>query len=59
LIDLLTVDVDAATADDDVVDTPLTDVAVGLRAVVPGWHGQGTDDDLVSAVEEAILSVLP
>jgi lipoate-protein ligase A len=67
LLDLLTVGVDATvrSADDrGHPDTGLTgallaDVAVGLRGVVPGWQGLGSDDDLVTVVEEAVLSALP
>jgi len=68
LIDLLTVELDTvapvvhedgAAADGEGDELPLTAIAVGLRAVVPGWQGQGTDDDLVSVVEEALLSALP
>ena len=69
LLDLLTVDgdVDPTVRADDGVEAAdsvkagalLAEVAVGLRAVVPGWRGVGTDDDLVTVVEEAVLSALP
>jgi lipoate-protein ligase A len=67
LLDLLTLDLeptlrpDADTdADaDKVAGTMLADVAVGLRGVLSGWRGAGTDDELVTVVEEAVLAALP
>jgi lipoate-protein ligase A len=64
-LDLLNLDLDpslrtAATINaDNVAGTQLADVAVGLRGVVPGWRQVGTDDDLVTVVEEAVLAALP
>ena len=46
-------------APDDVAGASLTNVAVGLRAVVAHGPGQGTDAGLLAAVENAVLRALP